>query len=104
MTSIALAYVMHAAPDVYPIVGGRSINHLRSNVEALKIRLSEEELQEIEAAYGWKFPFPWSFIQGTQKNAHRRCGPGDNFLTRSAVYIEAPARRQPVLPSGSDTK
>ena len=104
MTSIALAYVMHAAPDVYPIVGGRTINHLKGNIEALKIRLSEEELQEIEQAYGFKFPFPWSFIQGTEKNAHRRLSPADNFLTRSAAYLEAPARRTPVLPSGPNAK
>ncbi|KAI9657008.1 MAG: hypothetical protein M1821_003174 [Bathelium mastoideum] len=104
MTSIALAYVMHAAPDVYPIVGGRTIKHIKGNIEALKIRLSEEELQEIEQAYGYTFPFPWSMIQGTQKNAHRRLTPADNFLTRSAMFIETPARRQPVLPSGPNAK
>ena len=104
MTSIALAYVMHAAPDVYPIVGGRSVNQLKGNIEALKIRLSEDELQEIEQAYGWQFPFPWSFIQGSDKNAHRRLAAADNFLTRSATWLEAPAKRAPLLPSGPNAK
>lgn len=58
ITSIALAYVMHAAPDVYPIVGGRNVNHIKGNIEALKIRLSDEEYKHIQEASGWQPKFP----------------------------------------------
>lgn len=30
-----LAYVMHKTPNVFPIVGGRRIEHLKGNIEAL---------------------------------------------------------------------
>lgn len=33
MTSVALAYVMHKSPYVFPICGGRKIEHLKGNIE-----------------------------------------------------------------------
>jgi aryl-alcohol dehydrogenase-like predicted oxidoreductase len=48
ITSIAMAYVMHKAPYVFPIVGGRKVEHLKGNIEALGIRLSAEDIAEIE--------------------------------------------------------
>jgi len=33
-------------------VGGRNVEHLKGNIEALKLRLSPEEIKEIESAYG----------------------------------------------------
>ncbi|RAL12305.1 norsolorinic acid reductase [Aspergillus homomorphus CBS 101889] len=50
LTSIALAYVTSKAPYVFPIVGGRKIDHSRGNIEVLSIKLSEEEVREIGAA------------------------------------------------------
>ncbi|KAG9229665.1 NADP-dependent oxidoreductase domain-containing protein [Amylocarpus encephaloides] len=51
VTSIALAYVLHKAPYVFPLVGGRKVDHLKSNFEALEIELSEEEMAKIDRAY-----------------------------------------------------
>jgi len=50
ITGIALAYVRAKYPYVYPIVGGRKIDHLKGNIEALGIDLSEEEVDEIDGA------------------------------------------------------
>lgn len=33
ITSVALAYVMHKSPYVFPIVGGRTVDHLKQNIE-----------------------------------------------------------------------
>lgn len=33
MTSVALAYVMHKSPYVFPICGGRKVEHLKGNIE-----------------------------------------------------------------------
>lgn len=38
-TAIALPYVVCKAPNVFPIVGGRKIEHLNDNIQALSIRL-----------------------------------------------------------------
>jgi aryl-alcohol dehydrogenase-like predicted oxidoreductase len=41
ITSVALAYVMHKSPYVFPICGGRKVEHLKGNIEALGLELSE---------------------------------------------------------------
>lgn len=62
VTSVALAYVMAKAPYVYPIVGCRTLEHLKGNVEALNLKLSEEDIREIEAAAPFDLGFPLNFL------------------------------------------
>jgi hypothetical protein len=57
ITSIALAYILHKSPYVFPIVGGRKVSHLRSNVAALQIALTSEEIDEIDNASGFRAGF-----------------------------------------------
>jgi len=62
ITSVALAYVMQKVPNVFPIVGGRKIDHLKGNIEALKLKLSEEDIKEIEGAHPFDVGFPMNFV------------------------------------------
>lgn len=62
VTSVALAYVMSKALYVFPIVGGRTVEHLRGNIEALNLRLSDEDIREIEAAIPFDVGFPNNFL------------------------------------------
>lgn len=62
ITSVALAYVMHKTPYVFPIVGGRTINHLKQNIEALALELSDEDIEEIENAVPFDLGFPSNFL------------------------------------------
>ena len=62
LTQIALAYVMAKQPYVFPIVGVRKLEHLQDNIDALKVRLNQEEIKEIEEAYDFKVGFPHDFI------------------------------------------
>ncbi|KAF9012106.1 Aldo/keto reductase [Hymenopellis radicata] len=39
LTSVAIAYVMHKTTNVFPIIGGRKVEHLKDNMEALDISL-----------------------------------------------------------------
>jgi hypothetical protein len=64
ITSVALAYVMQKAPYVFPIVGGRTIKHLKENIKALTLELTEEDIEEIEKAYPFVLGFPHSFMWG----------------------------------------
>ena len=64
ITSIALAYVMHKAPYVFPIVGGRKVDHLKGNIDALGVKLSQEEIDEIDAAEPFDIGFPMNFLFG----------------------------------------
>jgi len=49
VTAVALAYVMSKAPNVFPIVGGRKVEHLMDNVQALKIKLTEKQIEKLES-------------------------------------------------------
>lgn len=70
ITGIALAYVMHKAPDVFPIVGGRKIQHLKENIAALTIRLTDDEIKQIESAgQDFKMGFPHNFLAGGEHGA-----------------------------------
>lgn len=64
ITSVALAYVRHKAPFVFPIVGGRKVEHLKGNIEALGLELSDEEIDEIDGAVPFDVGFPLNFIFG----------------------------------------
>ena len=69
ITSVALAYVMHKAPYVFPIVGGRKVDHLKGNVEALKVELTKEDIEQIESAFPFDVGFPFStFGDGPEKH------------------------------------
>ena len=88
ITSVALAYVMHKAPYVFPIVGGRKVSHLKGNIEALGIELSDEEMAEIENAIDFQYGFPNEWLVG--HNAAPQ-GPGDICWTNfsgSYDYVE----------------
>jgi len=49
VTAVALAYVMSKAPNVFPIVGGRKVEHLMDNVQALKIKLTDKQIEKLES-------------------------------------------------------
>ncbi|KAI1804344.1 Aldo/keto reductase [Daldinia bambusicola] len=66
VTSIAQAYVTSKVPYVFPIVGGRTIEHLKGNIEALKVKLSAEDIKEIESAIPFDVGFPNSFLYGPE--------------------------------------
>ena len=46
-SQIALAWLLHRSPQILPIPGSLSPEHVRENVAALDVELSEEELEEL---------------------------------------------------------
>lgn len=62
VTGIALAYVMHKAPYVFPIVGGRKVEHLKGNIGALGVELTQEEIDDIDDSEPFDVGFPQSFL------------------------------------------
>lgn len=90
ITSVALAYVLHKAPYVFPIVGGRKIEHLKGNIEALELELSEENIAKIEGAADFDIGFPLNFLSRKPGGAK---GPGDVWLSDLQGvfdYVETP--------------
>lgn len=66
MTSVALAYVMHKAPYVFPIVGGRKLDHIKGNIDALSLELSKDDIKEIDNAAPFDLGFPHTMIWGNE--------------------------------------
>ncbi|KAJ5092057.1 hypothetical protein NUU61_006927 [Penicillium alfredii] len=95
LTSVAMAYVMRKAPYVVPIVGGRKVEHLLGNIEALGLELSDADVAEIESAYPFDLGFPHTFLfRGENKESH----PGNStFLNMAAKfdYLDLPRALAP---------
>jgi aryl-alcohol dehydrogenase-like predicted oxidoreductase len=100
LTSLALAYVLQKYPYVYPIVGGRKIDHLKGNIEALELELDEKDIEEIEAASDFQVGFPMNFIfefGGGQKYKTDMTGQ-DVGLLRSAANLDTVEHPRPIKP------
>ncbi|CEJ58148.1 Putative Aad6p (Fragment) [Penicillium brasilianum] len=59
VTAVALAYLLAKAPYVFPIIGGRKIQHLHDNIQALSLRLSQEEIKYLESVGDFDPGFPY---------------------------------------------
>ncbi|KAJ3995601.1 Aldo/keto reductase [Lentinula boryana] len=69
ISAVAIAYVMQKTPHVFPIIGGRKVENLVENLEALSISLSDEHIKELESVLPFDVGFPSDFIgDGTDFN------------------------------------
>jgi aryl-alcohol dehydrogenase-like predicted oxidoreductase len=63
LSVVATAYVMHKAPFVVPIIGGRKVEHLQANLDALRISLSDEQIKYLESIFPFDVGFPnWMIV------------------------------------------
>ena len=53
---------MQKAPYVFPIVGGRKVEHLMANIEALEIKLSRDQIKYLESIEPFEPGFPHFMI------------------------------------------
>lgn len=87
LLQVALAYCLQKTPYVFPIVGGRKVEHIQGSIDGLTVELSDEEVAEIEKAYPFDHGFPHTFLSGTmfkgsdELNQRQVEGPGDVYLT-----------------------
>jgi diketogulonate reductase-like aldo/keto reductase len=59
---VAIAYVMQKTPFVFPIVGGRKVEQLHGNIEALDISLTPQQIKEIEDTLPFDHGFPYNIV------------------------------------------
>lgn len=95
ITSVALAYVMHKSPYVFPIVGGRKISHLEGNIKALGLSLTAEEIQQIDTAYGFEMGFPHQFLNPGNTAI---MGPEDNKFANNMGVLDHVKGMKPIAP------
>ncbi|KAF9450090.1 Aldo/keto reductase [Macrolepiota fuliginosa MF-IS2] len=89
ITSVAIAYVMHKTPYVFPIVGGRKVEQLIQNIKALSIRLSDEQIRYLEGALPFDAGFPSSLIGD---------GSDLSFFQKLSGHIDKQPLPRPILP------
>jgi len=67
ITSVAIAYLMQKTTYVFPIIGGRKVEHLLANLEALNISLSDQQIKYLESVVEFNPGFPtWMVGDGTE--------------------------------------
>ena len=62
INQVAIAYLMQKTPYVFPIVGGRKVEHLLANIEALEITLSNDQIKFLESVVPFEAGFPYWVI------------------------------------------
>ncbi|CAK7233037.1 hypothetical protein SCUCBS95973_008458 [Sporothrix curviconia] len=93
ITSVALAYVMQKTPYVFPIVGGRNTAQLQSNIDALSLVLTEEDIAEIEGAVPFDLGFPHNFLYGLLGNTSSPHYQNVGLLPLSGTYDYVPVQK-----------
>ena len=67
LTAVALAYIIQKTPYVFPIIGGRKVQHLKDNIQALSIRLTPAQIKELEDVNQFDLGFPTNMIGSDPK-------------------------------------
>ena len=83
VTAIAIAYVRSKAKNVFPLVGGRKIEHLKQNIEALSIKLTPEQIEYLESIVPFDVGFPKSLI-GDDPAVTKKLSPLTSMSARIA--------------------
>ena len=60
ITSVAIAWTMQKAPFVFPIIGGRKVEHLQQNLEALELHLTDEQIKRLDNIVPFNKGFPFA--------------------------------------------
>ncbi|SJL14914.1 probable Aryl-alcohol dehydrogenase [NADP(+)] [Armillaria ostoyae] len=87
--SVALAYVLQKTPYVFPLIGGRKVEHLVSNLEALDITLSKEQIEYLESILPFDPGFP---------NAMIGDGSSYNIFLAVTAHMSKQPRVEPIRP------
>ncbi|KAI0066964.1 Aldo/keto reductase [Artomyces pyxidatus] len=90
ITAVAIAYLLHKTPYVFPIVGGRKVEQLRENIVALDIALTPAHIKHIEDATPFDYGFPYSIVGD---------GTTDGFIAKTVAHFDRVPVPQVITPS-----
>lgn len=60
--AVALAWVLAKEPNVFHVVGGRKLAHLKDNIDALSIRLTPEQITFLEGVLPFEKGYPYNMV------------------------------------------
>jgi len=64
LVNVAISYCLHKQAYVFPIIGGKKVEHLKDNIKALDIKLTPEHLAFLDAAVAFDLGFPTNIMGG----------------------------------------
>lgn len=80
---VALAWARQKYEHLIPLVGGHKIEHLKSNIEMLRIKLTDEQMMAIDKASPHQHTYPLSLIGGDPRGTD---GKSDAVLNHLAGH------------------
>ncbi|KAJ7983118.1 NADP-dependent oxidoreductase domain-containing protein [Mycena polygramma] len=92
ITAVAIAYVLAKVPYCFPIIGGRKVEHLMSNIEALDFTLSPEQMEFLEGVVPFDPGFPTSMIGDGTKGTSRLLNSAAHFAKVPIAEAVRPAK------------
>lgn len=92
----ALAYVLQKTPYVFPIIGQRKVDHLLANIEALKIELTPEDLDQIDSAIPFDAGFPNNFLIDGKYNPN--VTSSDLWSVKLAGHLDSVEHQRAIRP------
>ncbi|KAF5343660.1 hypothetical protein D9758_014698 [Tetrapyrgos nigripes] len=60
--AVAIAYVLHKTQYIFPMVGGRKVENLLSNIEALDISLTDEQIKYLDGLKEFDLGWPYNLF------------------------------------------
>ncbi|KAI9442874.1 NADP-dependent oxidoreductase domain-containing protein [Lactarius psammicola] len=91
ITAVAIAYHLLKTPYVFPIIGGRKVEQLRENLQALDISLTPEQMNRIESTKPFEPDFSYSVFANSLDDA---------WPVKMAAHTERVPSQQVIRPSG----
>jgi aryl-alcohol dehydrogenase-like predicted oxidoreductase len=95
LSAIALAYVMQKTPNVFPIIGGRKVEHLHDNIKALSIKLTDEQIKFLESQTNFDVGFPSNFVGESPKATGQ-----SSMIVATTAKIAYPIPERPFAKEG----
>jgi len=92
ITAVAIAYLQQKTPYVFPIIGGRKVEHLHANIEALDVVLTPEHIKFLEDTVPFDPGFPNTMVGDGTKPC---------FLMVNAAHTDRQPFKQAIRPSKS---
>ncbi len=98
---------MHKTPYVFPIIGGRKVEHFYANMEALDITISDAQIKELESVVPFDPGFPNTMVVSIAYFCRISCwltcslqGDGAEFpvFFTNAGHIDKQPPVQPIKP------
>ncbi|KAI7238989.1 Norsolorinic acid reductase [Hortaea werneckii] len=104
LLDVALQYCVQKTPYVFPIVGGRKVEHIQGNIGSLSVRMENEDIEEVEEGYHFDPGFPHTFLSGTMfkggdEKPRGADGPEDVWLLNGLGPFDWHSKQEPVRPS-----